>query len=68
MNQYQQDICHEASENLLKAVKLLNEPEFNLFQVEGGESLHEFYRITQTMLNELHQAYYAKAQEPITQK
>lgn len=68
MNEYQQNICTDASTALLKASKLLHEAESDLFNVEGGESLHVFYGLAQAMLNELHQEYYAKSQEPVTQK
>ena len=57
MNKYQSDICSDASSSLLKAITALKDVEFDLFNVEGGESLHTFYRVAQTMLNELKQGY-----------
>jgi len=63
MNNYQKDICLDASEALLKSAKLLKDAESDLFNIEGGESLHTFYRATQALIEELQQEYYAKSQE-----
>ena len=64
MNQYQKDICFDASKALLKSAKLLKEAEYDLWNVEGGESLHVFYKAAQAMIDELQQSYYAKSQDP----